>query len=76
MIPLDAAAREMVETVPPWVRLGVVQRLAADPDALAVIYCPWDPAPRSANRTRGRHWATRHQEIGRASCRERVLRLV
>lgn len=59
----DLAARQMVEAhVPSWVKIGVFKREQEDGKPLAVLYLPWDPAPRSANRTRGRHWSHRHQE--------------
>lgn len=66
----DAAARKMVEdTVPAWVRLAVEKRNSdarwQEGDkrpALAVLYAPWDPEPRAANKTRGKHWGQRAHE--------------
>jgi hypothetical protein len=57
----DAATRQMLETVPAWVRLGVDARLQAESGALAVIYGPYDPAPRSPNKRR--HWSAKTADV-------------
>ena len=58
---MSVLATTGLEQVPALVKLGAAAWETDEP-LQAVFFVPYDPAPASANRTRGQHWSARHRE--------------